>query len=195
VLPGSSARYWDGMFANPGHISPVQDPQNQSLMGAMARTLHTPSVGGLWLPVAIAVAVAGLALAAAAQRRGDEAAGFCLCAVTGLLISPISWTHHWVIAVPGLLIAAVAIHQGRIRRPLARVLAVAGLAALAVIGWARLARLVPGGSQWLHLPVVGVADSEMYVITGLAVLALAAWLTLAGHPRGKDTAEGTGTLR
>jgi alpha-1,2-mannosyltransferase len=181
VLPGSSVRYWDGTFVNPGHISPVQDPQNQSLMGAMARTLRTPDVGHLWLPVALLVAVAGLGLAAAAQRRGDEAAGFCLCAITGLLISPISWTHHWVIAVPGLLIAAVAIHQGRIRPPLGRGLGVAALAALAIIGWGRLARRVPGGSHWLKLPAIGVADSELYVLIGLAALTLAACFTLANR--------------
>ncbi|MGH3159956.1 MAG: glycosyltransferase 87 family protein, partial [Streptosporangiaceae bacterium] len=181
ALPGSSVRYWDGTFVNPRHISPVQDPQNQSLLGVMARTLHTPDVEHLWLPVALLVAVAGLGLAAAAQRRGDEAAGFCLCAITGLLISPISWTHHWVIAVPGLVIAAVAIHQGRIRPPLARGLGAAALTALAVIGWGRLARRVPGGSHWLNLPAIGLADSMLYVLVGLAALTLAAWLTLANQ--------------
>src|SRR5579875_1065435 len=186
VLPGSSAHYWDGTFANPGHISPVQDPQNQSLMGAMARTLHTPHVTSLWLPAAIAVALTGLALAAAAQRRGDEAAACCLCAITGLLVSPISWTHHWVIAVPGLLIAAVAVYQGRLRRPLARVLAVTVLAALAVAGWVRLARLAPGRAHWLHLPALAVAGSELYVVTGLAALAVAAWLALTSRPGRRD---------
>ena len=31
VIPASSAWYWAGEFANPGHVSPVQDRQNQSL--------------------------------------------------------------------------------------------------------------------------------------------------------------------
>jgi alpha-1,2-mannosyltransferase len=181
VMPSSSAYFWDGTFVNPGHVSPVQDPQNQSLMGAMARMLHTPHVDWLWLPVALAVALAGLALAAAAHRRGNEAAGYCLCAITGLLISPISWTHHWVIAVPGLLIAAVFIYRGRVRRPLARVASVAAVAALVLIGWVRLARVVPGGTHWLHLPTLGVADSELYVLFGLATLTVAAWPAVANR--------------
>ena len=73
VLPASSAWYWAGEFASPGRISPVQDPENQSLLGVLSRTLHTADVVPLWLPLAAAVAVTGLALAAAAGRSGDEA--------------------------------------------------------------------------------------------------------------------------
>ena len=35
VIPASSAWYWAGEFANPGHVSPVQDPENQSLLGVL----------------------------------------------------------------------------------------------------------------------------------------------------------------
>ncbi|HEY2443083.1 MAG TPA: glycosyltransferase 87 family protein [Streptosporangiaceae bacterium] len=178
VLPASSARYWGGMFLSPGHISPVSDPQNQSLQGALARTLHTASPAHLWLPLAIVVALAGLMLAARAQRRGDEALGFALCAVTGLLISPISWTHHWVIAVPALLLAATALYRDRTRSRRARRLGLAAIAAPAVIGWARMARVVPG-RHWLHLPALGILDSEIYVIAGLLALTLAARPLLA----------------
>jgi alpha-1,2-mannosyltransferase len=173
VMPASSAHYWDITFLNPQRISPVQNDENQSLLGAMARTQHTPQVGLPWLALAILVAVAGLALAARAHRRGDEALGFSLCAITGLLISPISWTHHWVIAVPALLLAGLALYRGRPRNPLARSLGVAAVAVLAIIGWARLAREVPS-SNWLHLPALGIAYSEVYVLAGLAALALAA---------------------
>jgi alpha-1,2-mannosyltransferase len=194
VMPASSAHYWDGTFLNPGHISPVQNTENQSLMGALARTLHTPNVGQLWLPVAIALAVAGLGLARSAQRRGDEAVGFCLCAITGLLISPISWTHHWVIAVPGLLIAAVAIYKGRIRKPLARRLSIAALTALSVICWLGLTRMVPGGTNWLHLPPLGIVDSELYVIAGLVALAIATYGVLARHLASRSPDPGNSTI-
>ena len=68
VIPASSAWYWPGEFASPGHVSPVQDPENQSLLGVLSRTLHTVNVLPLWLPLATAVAVTGLALAAASGR-------------------------------------------------------------------------------------------------------------------------------
>ena len=174
VLPASSAWYWAGTFANPGHISPVQDPENQSLLGALSRLMHTAHVLPVWLPLAVAVAVAGLALAAAAARRGDEALGFSLCAVTGLLVSPISWSHHWVIAIPALLAAGLAVGRAyRAGNIAAAALGAAGTTTIAVIGWTGLALQV-SGSDWLGLPPGAVARSVAYAFIGLAVLALAA---------------------
>ena len=173
VLPGSSAWYWAGTFVRPSHVSPIGDAENQSLLGALARMLHTDHVMALWLLLAIAVALTGLALAAAASRRGDEALGFSLCAITGLLVSPISWTHHWVIAIPPLLLAGVAAWRGYRTGNMATAIAgAAAIAMIAIIGWARVARHVPG-SGWLGLPAPALASSTVYVILGLLVLALA----------------------
>lgn len=178
VLPASSGWYWAGEFASPGRISPVDDPANQSLLGVLSRTLHTADVLPLWLPLAAAVAATGLALAAAAGRRGDEAPGFSLCAVTGLLVSPISWTHHWVIAIPALLVAGTAVSGARrAGQTAAYRLGAAGIAAVAVIGWIRLAQATPA-SGWLAMPVPALACSAVYVIIGLLTLTLAAWYHL-----------------
>ena len=178
VLPASSAWYWTGEFASPGHVSPVQDPANQSLLGVLSRTLHTANIMPLWLPLAAAVAVTGLALAAAASRSGDEAAGFSLCAVTGLLVSPISWTHHWVIAIPALLVAGRAVSGARrAGKTAAACLGAAGIAAVAVIGWTRLAQATPA-SGWLAMPAPALACSAIYVLIGVLTLALAAWYRL-----------------
>jgi alpha-1,2-mannosyltransferase len=175
VLPASSAWFWAGKFASPGRVSPAADPENQSLLGVLSRTLHTANVLPLWLPLAAAVAVTGLALAAAAGRRGDEAAGFSLCAVTGLLVSPISWTHHWVIAIPALLVAAMAVRGARrAGKTAAARLGAAGIAAVAVTGWTRLAQATPA-SGWLAMPAAALACSAAYVLIGLLTLALAAW--------------------
>jgi alpha-1,2-mannosyltransferase len=170
VLPADSAWFWAGRFASPGHVSPVQNPQNQSLYGALARVMHTAHVLPVWLPLAAAVAGAGLALAAAASRRGDEALGFSLCAATGLLISPISWIHHWVIVIPALLVAGLT--AGRAYRSgnvAAAVLVTAAITAIAVIGWIQLAGDTPR-SGWLALPAWALVRSVSYVLIGLAVL-------------------------
>ena len=173
VLPASSAHYWGGMFLSPDHIAQVQDVENQSLLGAMARTFGTAHPGSAWLVMAALIAVTGLLLAGRAYGRGDEATGFALCAVTGLLISPISWSHHWVLAIPALPLAAVALYRGRDRRPLAlTVLGTAAVAGLAAIGWARLARSVPS-TGWLHLGTKALVYSEIYVLAGLAVIVVA----------------------
>jgi alpha-1,2-mannosyltransferase len=170
VLPADSAWFWAGRFASPGHVSPVQNPQNQSLYGALARVMHTAHVLPVWLPLAAAVAGAGLALAAAASRRGDEALGFSLCAVTGLLISPISWIHHWVIVIPALLVAGLTADRARrAGNVAAAVLVAAAITAIAVIGWIQLAGDTPR-SGWLALPAWALVRSVSYVLIGLAVL-------------------------
>ena len=37
-------------------------------------------------------------------HRTDQRLGLCLAGLTGLLVSPISWTHHWVWLVPLALV-------------------------------------------------------------------------------------------
>jgi alpha-1,2-mannosyltransferase len=56
--------------------------------------------------------------------------GLLTCALTGLLVSPISWDHHWVWIVPGVVTAAVYAVRAR---SLATRLALGGLAAGIVV--------------------------------------------------------------
>ncbi|GIH20973.1 glycosyltransferase 87 family protein [Rugosimonospora africana] len=101
VLGRDSAGYWGGQFAQPGD-SPVR-LVNQSLNGLVLRLAHHDTgAGPAWIVAALAAGVVGLGAAVAAGRRGLELLGVCLCAVTGLLVSPISWSHHWVYVVAGL---------------------------------------------------------------------------------------------
>ena len=193
VLPGASAHFWDVSFLRPGRVSPPQNTQNQSLLGALSRTLHTADVGLPWLLLATVVVLAGLALAVRAGGRGDQARGFSLCAVTGLLISPISWTHHWVLAVPILLLAVLAISrprtQNRLPAAAATAIAAAAVTAIAVIGWAQAARHVPN-TGWLRLTASALIKSEVYVIIGLGVLVAAAAAELIEYARSRPGTNG-----
>ncbi len=76
--------------------------------GAVARLAGSLDPAYRWWAIAVLlVGVAGIMIAAWAHRRGHRLAGVTCCAITGLLISPFSWTHHWVWAVP-LLVALAA---------------------------------------------------------------------------------------
>ena len=173
LVPGDATRYWDLSFLDPGHVGRIQNVANQSLLGALARVLGTLSVGSVWLPVAATVGVAGIALAARAGRAGQAAQAFALCAVTSLLVSPISWSHHWVLAVPALLVGVVAAARRWPSRS-----AVAGLTALAVVaiaGWAGIIWRVPlGGGHYaeLNLTPVQLIAADAYVLAGLASVGL-----------------------
>ncbi len=171
ALPGDSREYWGGAFADSGRVGRVENAANQALRGALARVLHTVDVQTVWLLGALAVGAAGLALAAAAARRGDEAGGFCLCALTGLLVSPISWSHHWTLAVPALLLFALRSLRGR---SAAGLLACAGIALVALthmIWWVPVNH--PPHSE-LHLDALQLIYADAYVLIALIALAGAA---------------------
>jgi alpha-1,2-mannosyltransferase len=111
VLPTASHDFWFRNLASHAGFT----LQNQSIDGIVLRLLPGGSAAhAIWLVSAFVVGVAGLAVAALASRRGYELTGIVVCAVTGLLVSPISWTHHWVWAVvPGLALVVAGERQGR----------------------------------------------------------------------------------
>jgi alpha-1,2-mannosyltransferase len=91
----------------------------------------------------------GLAAAVVLYNSGRSFAGLMACALTALLISPISWDHHWVWIAPGLAVIIDA--AVRARTIVARIawwaLAAAVLAAYGAWPdfWSRKAGLLQGG--------------------------------------------------
>lgn len=103
AVPGAAA-YWVEGLLDPGRVGPPALAHNQSVSGALTRLLDGPPATLLWLAVAAPVSIAVLLAAAAWWRRGDRVLGTCLAAIAMLLSSPISWSHHWVWAVPVALV-------------------------------------------------------------------------------------------
>jgi alpha-1,2-mannosyltransferase len=177
AAPGDSAEFWGGAFIEPGRVGRIENTANQALRGAYARLLHSPNVELWWLATAALVAAIGMLLATRAGRRGDDVQGFSLCALTALLISPVSWSHHWVLAIPALMLLAV----NAVRRGWPAGLAFAGLAAL--IGYSHMIWWVPvnhPAHSELHLDPLQLVYADGYVLLGLGALATAAagWLAV-----------------
>ena len=105
LLPHASAVWWGGKF-----LQPESKPfhlDNQSLNGVIPRLTHAgPDAHAYWLVAAVVVGIAGLTTSILASRRGHELLGLVTCAATGLLVSPIAWSHHYVYVVPALVLAA-----------------------------------------------------------------------------------------
>jgi alpha-1,2-mannosyltransferase len=143
LLPHASAVFWGGQFFRPSNHFHLD---NQSLNGVILRLSHVgPHAHAYWLVAVIAVGIAGLGVAVLASRRGYELLGLVVCAATGLLVSPVSWSHHYVYVVPALVLAAFGP-----RRLGYRILGAALVVGL--FGWWPLrigARLLPRG--WLLL--------------------------------------------
>lgn len=102
VMPDESVRYWFGGFGNVGGLSGSEFQTNQSIQAVLARFQVTGTAAtALWLLAAVAL----VAVAVAAIRRTGTPPMIALAvnAVVALLVSPISWSHHWVWVAPALL--------------------------------------------------------------------------------------------
>ncbi|MFJ8044908.1 glycosyltransferase 87 family protein [Kitasatospora sp. NPDC096147] len=181
VLPDASWGFWTKYLYDSSRVGKTEIVDNQSVRGAVARLLHTAEPGTVATLAGALVAVAGLATAAWAYRSARwapraEAWGVCCAAVTAVLISPISWTHHWVWCVPMLvLLAAEAAHErsrpAAVRRLRWRPIFAATLLAFVSFGmW-----LVPHkGDLDLRLSPLAQLPAAVYPLVGLCFLLTAA---------------------
>lgn len=107
VLPTASLEFWTRRIFETTRVGKPWIVDNQSIQGLAARIAHTPDPGVLWLLPAAVVTVAGLMLARQLYlRHGLDGWGLLVTALTALLVSPISWSHHWVWCVPLLVLLA-----------------------------------------------------------------------------------------
>lgn len=109
TMPGAAAYWTDGLL-DARRVGPPQLAHNQSVLGALHRLLDGPPSTFLWLCVAGPLAVAVLGVGVVCWRRGDPVLGACLAAMAMLVASPVSWSHHWVWAVP---VAVALWHRSR----------------------------------------------------------------------------------
>jgi alpha-1,2-mannosyltransferase len=197
VLPTDSSRWWlHGLFLRGSYDGNIPYGGNQSVLALIERLGGTH---GIWLAAAVIVAILGLGAATVLDRNGYRLLGVAACALTGVLVSPISWDHHWV----WVLVAAPAfLYYGLLARGWARWACLAGgVVTMAIFGaWAtRLwgqTTLYAGwdrGIIWsaptgnnLELTWHGwqLLAGNAYVLTGLALLALLAATALrVARPR------------
>jgi alpha-1,2-mannosyltransferase len=101
VLPRESVDYWFGGLGNVSGLSGSSFHTNQSIQAVLARFgVEKPLFTVLWLLLGAAL----LVLVVLAMRRAADVPALALSinAVFTLLVSPISWSHHWVWVAPAL---------------------------------------------------------------------------------------------
>ncbi|MFD7662964.1 glycosyltransferase 87 family protein [Streptomyces sp. NPDC059788] len=169
VLPDASVEFWTKRMFETGRVGKAWIVDNQSLQGFLARTVHTAEPGLLWVGAALLTGMAGLLIARRVYlRRGLDSWGVLCTAVTALLVSPISWSHHWVWCVPLLVTLGAHVRGVRWRRVL--------LAAVALAFTARTMWILPHQGDldlkfsWWQQPL-----AAPYPVLGLALLAAVAW--------------------
>jgi alpha-1,2-mannosyltransferase len=110
-LPKDSDNWWfHGLFFQGGRTGFTGWAGNQSLRGLVTRLSGSIAAGNhAWIAADAVVFIGGMAAAMLLDRAGYLLPAILLTSLIGLLMSPISWDHHWVWIAPGI---AVAGHYG-----------------------------------------------------------------------------------
>lgn len=183
VVVGDQTRYYFTELLGDAHrVGPIATSFNQSWRGAISRILGHDVGFGPPLVVALVVTAVLAVLAWRALDGADQLGRLIVVELFGLLLSPISWTHHWVWLVPLMI---WAIHGAG--RP---------LRGARIAGWGWLA-LTLIGVPWLlsfAQPTIWQIGRPWYLawaglIYTVAAVATLIWIAATGN-RGRDAAPG-----
>ena len=176
LAPRDSVRYWTSVIIQPGRPGSPDYAANQSIQAVLARAgldPHTTAGLAVWLMLsAVTVLLAWRGMRHAVDR-GLDALAVSLNAFAALLVSPISWSHHWVWGETAMLaLACLGLGEpAGARRRCLLVLAAAGTALFAAAPqwWLPL-----GGDRELHWAAWEQLAGSSYVLLAVTVLAVSA---------------------
>jgi alpha-1,2-mannosyltransferase len=109
VLPHDSSKWWlHGMFMADGNRTGFMGwAGNQSLRAIITRFAGSVAAGQApWIAAAAVALIVGMAAAYLLNRAGYPVPALLATALTGLLVSPVSWDHHWVWIALAVAVAA-----------------------------------------------------------------------------------------
>lgn len=155
IMPTAFTRYWvDGVGFDASRVGPVGRVTNQSINGVLWRLLGDGGSRLAWMVLAIVVAIVAYCLAVKLVKRQRDDWAFLVVAFSGLLISPISWSHHWVWLVPAALLLTAEAWATRSQSQRHQVLDAADTSEREVTGPGRISRsfrssLVLAAAVWI----------------------------------------------
>ena len=101
LVLGAQARfYFTDLLGDASRIGPIGTSFNQSWRGGISRILGHDAGYGPVVLAALAVTTVVAVLAWRAVGADDRLGAIVIVQMFGLLLSPISWTHHWVWLIP-----------------------------------------------------------------------------------------------
>lgn len=107
LWPDLSRLYWHHDVIQPGRTGTIAFAANQSWYAILHRPPFSPT-GSVpaWLALSFLTALVGIFVAWRCVTTERQSFAIIAVALVGLLISPISWTHHWiwVLLIPPMLI-------------------------------------------------------------------------------------------
>ena len=107
VFPHDSAAFWSDHVWHQSQGLPLAENGNQSIYAVLLRAgAHGGALSALWIGLCAGATILGLWGARRARLAGQPLLGLAIAGCVGVLVSPISWTHHqvWILlAAAGLL--------------------------------------------------------------------------------------------
>lgn len=114
VMASDSRKYWTRLFYDDHRVAATPlHPANQSLRGAIGRIAGgrppkgpggpmagTAPATWLWLLAAAGVVIVSMTVVVLLYRCGERLLAVTLAGLSSLVVSPFSWSHHWVWLVP-----------------------------------------------------------------------------------------------
>jgi alpha-1,2-mannosyltransferase len=182
VLPAESWEYWTSLIFDPARVGSPLYEANQSIYGLVSRFMGHPAGIGVQLVGGLVVGGAVLVTARSLWVSGCRVSAIAAAALGPLLLSPISWSHHWVWMTVFLAVLAQRVEAGHVILRAARVVL---MACLMVVSLPRLLNFVPSAQDRERGITLGMQLlGSVYVYFGLALLAY-----LYGYARSRPPAE------
>jgi alpha-1,2-mannosyltransferase len=128
---GDSWEYWTHTVHHTDRIGKPSLNTDQNIAGALARIglgEHERSL--LWVTGCLAVLALTIWAIRRVLRAGEPTLAVICVALFGLVVSPVSWSHHWVWVLPAVLVTGILAWR---RRNVA--LAVVSVAGVALMRW------------------------------------------------------------
>jgi alpha-1,2-mannosyltransferase len=165
ILPSDSDRFWLHQAADAGRTGVLGVVSNQSWNGMVHRA---PFDGGqvgtvVWLVLSLITLALGITLTRCLVQQARTADAVMALALTELLVSPVSWSHHWswLVLAPIVVVSLWAAHRA------------VAIALLVLVGLA-----VAAPYLWIHVIPLSYLGSNALVLGGAVVLVM--W-TVAEH--------------
>jgi alpha-1,2-mannosyltransferase len=164
-----SLEYWTHTVRNTDRIGTATLNTNQNIAGALARLgLGEGERFVLWVLACFGVLAVTVWAVRRVMKAGEPVLALVCVAMFGLVVSPVSWSHHWVWVLPAMLVTIVVAYRHRDVG-----LALVALAGIALMVWtpiplmpehretaASLWRQLAGGSYaWWAIAVIVVAGT------------------------------------
>lgn len=132
VTPHGAKEYWSSLVVETTRIGGLAFSSNQSWNAFLIRFTGDLDGGGpVWLGLVALTVGGGLTLTRMLWFKGERLAAVSVTALIGLLCSPVSWSHHWVWAIP----LGVAVIGGLARYKIAFGVLWFGVFSIAPIWW------------------------------------------------------------